>query len=153
MNLGQIGQKSEELSVQQVSATLLIKKNEVTPIIKAPKQSTKVVYKKRKIKPVPLIKKLNRISYTEAFMKYHNGNLIQFTENCQSSPSRMVIANGSDLMLDNRSPNKEVISIANIKYTLDPYGFEIIRLNSPKTPVTNLIDCTVSRNVNTLIIE
>ncbi len=115
---------------------------------------SKKVYRKRKTMNVlSEMDKLNNISYTEAIMKYNDGHLIQFAENCQSNPYRMVIANGSELMLDNRSSNKEIISIGNTKYNLSPYGFRIIKLNELNVPATNLIDCTISKNVNTLIVE
>ncbi len=107
----------------------------------------------RKRKAAPVVDELNNISYTEAIMKYREGRLIQFSENCQSSPYRMVIANGSELMLDNRSENKEIISIGNTKHTLAPYGFKVIKVSEPTVPATHLIDCALSQNVNTLIVE
>jgi len=97
--------------------------------------------------------KLNGISYTEAYMKYNDGHIIQFSDNCQSSPYRIVLKNGSELMLDNRSTKKEIVSIGDARYNLGAYGFKVIRLKEVKTPSTNLIDCTTSQNVNTLIIE
>lgn len=120
-------------------------------LITETEETEKVVYKKKEVAPV--VDNLNNISYTEAFMKYNNGRLIQFAENCQSHPNRMVIATGSELMLDNRSENKEVISLGDAKYTLDPYGFKIIKLNPDQIPTTYLIDCAISQNVNTLIVE
>jgi len=121
-------------------------------VVDEPKQVNKVISTKKAIIS-PEIDELNNISYTEAFMKYREGRLIQFAGNCQAHPYRMVLSNGSELMLDNRSENKEIISLGDTKHTLTPYGFKIIRLDVPEIPTTFLIDCAVSQNVNTLIIE
>ncbi len=118
-----------------------------------PKKPAKIIHRRKKIVALSELDKLNKISYTEAFMKYRNGHIIQFSKNCQSSPYYLVVPKGSNLMLDNRSDSREVISIGDNKYDLDPYGFEIIHLSTPKVPTKHLISCTVSRNVNTLIIE
>jgi hypothetical protein len=86
-------------------------------------------------------------------MKYYDGNILQFDSNCQSHPASLAIANGSQLLLDNRSNNSEVITIGENKYTLDPYGYKVITLNIPKVPEAFTIDCKVAQNVSTLIVE
>ena len=140
--------KTEEPKpINQNDSTLLETETETES-----EQEEKVVYKKKGA-VASEVDNLNNLSYTEAFMKYNDGRLIQFAENCQSHPNRMVIANGSEIMLDNRSLNKEIISIGDEKYTLAPYGFKIIKLNLNQIPTTYLIDCTISQNVNTLIVE
>ncbi|MEK7585779.1 MAG: hypothetical protein AAB477_00895 [Patescibacteria group bacterium] len=92
-------------------------------------------------------------SYTETFMKYYDGNILQFDSNCQSHPTSLMIANGSRLLLDNRSNNSEVITIGENKYTLAPYNFQVITLNIPKIPTTFTVDCKVAQNVSTLTVE
>ncbi len=93
-------------------------------------------------------------SYTEAVYKYINsGNLLQFDNNCQSHPRSLSIANGSTVMLDNRSPDSEVIAIGGNKYPIAPYDFKIVTVSVPKIPTTFTIDCTFAQNVNTLTVE
>ncbi len=115
-----------------------------TPTIAQPKYFSR---------PKVIVENVIMPSYTESFMKYYNGNIIQFANNCQSHPYSLVIANGSKIMLDNRSPNAEVITIGDNKYNLGPYGYQIITLNVPQIPTTFTIDCKFAQNVNTLIIQ
>ena len=93
------------------------------------------------------------LSYTETFMKYQNGNLLQFGQDCQARPVTMAIKNGSDLMLDNRDNKEEVITFGNIKYTLPAYGYEVINLSVKNVPVTYQVDCSTAQNVATIVME
>lgn len=93
------------------------------------------------------------LTYTEAYMKYNHGSILQFDKNCQSHPNNMVITNGSKIMLDNRGDNAEMIKIGDMSYSLDAYGFKIVTVDVSKIPTTYSIDCKFAQNVNTLTIE
>ena len=93
------------------------------------------------------------LSYSEEFAKYRDGRLVQFDMNCGVLRSRMVIANGSSMMLDNRSNKEQLITIGEQKFTLTPYDFEIFTIKTPEIPTTYLIDCNERQNVATIIVE
>ena len=93
------------------------------------------------------------LSYTDTFMKFRNNNIIQLSNGCQSRPTSIVVANGSQILLDNRADNSEVITIGDNKYDIDAYGFKVITLDVSKIPSVYTIDCKVAQNVTTLTVE
>jgi hypothetical protein len=92
-------------------------------------------------------------TYAQALAKYSGLNLLQFNDACQVHPRMLALANGSKLMLDNRSTHSEVIKIGDNSYTMDPYSFKIVTLQVEKVPTVYGIDCKNAENVGTLTIE
>ncbi|MDE2030812.1 MAG: hypothetical protein KGI58_00930 [Patescibacteria group bacterium] len=93
------------------------------------------------------------LTYTNAFMKFRGSNIIQLGDGCQAHPTSIVVPNNSQMLLDNRADNSEVITIGNTKYDLAPYGYKVITLDIPKVPATYTVDCKVAQNVTTLTVE
>ncbi len=93
------------------------------------------------------------VTYTQAIVKYKDANLIQFTADCQARPRSLVVANGSTIMLDNRSASAELITIGGRTYSMDPYSFKIVTLTVEHLPAVYSIDCKTAQNVGTLTIE
>jgi hypothetical protein len=93
------------------------------------------------------------LSYSEEFARYRDGRLVQFDMNCGVLRSRMAIANGSSMMLDNRSNKEQLITIGDQKFTLTPFDFEIFTIKASEIPTTYLIDCNERQNVATLLVE
>ncbi|MEI6580870.1 MAG: hypothetical protein WCO07_01715 [bacterium] len=134
------GNKAEAPAPEIVPTTTTLSNGEMTPKI--------VVLKKKKTDTV-----WPELSYSEELNKYRDGRLVQFNANCAVFPATMAIANGSDIMLDNRSKVTQTITIGNNKHVLDPYDFEILKISVPQIPVTYLFDCNDRENVATLIVE
>jgi ABC-type anion transport system duplicated permease subunit len=94
------------------------------------------------------------LSYAEALAKYSSKYRIQFGKDCQAHPAALVVAKGSSIMLDNRGPASEVITIGDNSYQIAGYGFKIVTVtSSSNSPVSYGVDCKNQKNVNTLTVE
>jgi|GEM_PF-2690684 len=133
------GKKVEAPAVADVMPITTISGDQTAPRVIVKKKKTDTIWPE--------------LSYTETFTKYQNGNLLQFSQNCQARPVSMALKNGSDLMLDNRENKEEVITFGNTKYTLPAYGYEVINLSVKNVPVTFQVDCSTAQNVATIVME
>lgn len=94
-----------------------------------------------------------KLSYTQA-VKLYKDRRIQFDNQCQVNPDAIVTyKNGTDIMIDNRSKTPRTIKIGPKSYTLSGYGFKIITVSSSKLPDRLLVDCGISQNVATIIVQ
>jgi hypothetical protein len=91
------------------------------------------------------------ITYGEALAIYKNSR-IQFDTLCQASPNNFVYKNGTNIMIDNRSPVSRSIKVGSV-YNVEAYGFKIIQLSSIVLPTKWLVDCDNSQNVATITIQ
>jgi hypothetical protein len=94
---------------------------------------------------------LETISYGEALVIYKDFS-IQFDTACQANPNNVVYRNGTNIMIDNRSPFTRTIKIGSV-YTVEPYGFKIIKISSTFWPVKWIVSCDKSQDVATIIIQ
>lgn len=136
--------KGKKVEAPVVEDTVVIS----TPVEKTQPKKIKVI---KEEKPVATV--WPELSYSDEFNKYRNGRLVQFNPDCQVFPTSLAIANGSSIMLDNRSNVQQVITLGDNKYTLAPFDFEIMTLTAPQIPTTYLLDCNERQNVTTLILE
>lgn len=91
-------------------------------------------------------------SYNDALATYANTR-IQFDQYCQAKPSRLSIAAGQKIMLDNRSGDARTFAVGGVKFTLPGYGWKIMTPTASKLPATLYVDCGSARNVATLILQ
>lgn len=91
------------------------------------------------------------ISYQNALLKYKDARL-QLDTTCQGSPDRMTFKNGTNIMIDNRSPNTRTVKVGST-FTIKPWGFKIVNLSSATLPATWYVDCDQSQNVSTILIQ
>lgn len=134
------GRKAEAPELDTTSLTSLSTDQTAPPKL--------VVIKKKKIPSI-----LPELSYTDEFMRYRDGHLIQFNNECAAFPFSTALANGSGIMLDNRSNKEQLITFGDSKYTLKPYDFETLIIKAPAIPTTYQVDCNERQNVATLIVE
>lgn len=78
-------------------------------------------------------------SYTAALARY--GTYHIQLNNCASLPPHQTYANGSWVMLDNRSAGPMVLSYNGRQYSIGRYGYQVIRLASDTVPYAIKIDC------------
>ena len=91
------------------------------------------------------------ISYANALVKYKNFR-VQLDERCQGSPDKMTFKNGTSIMVDNRSQAFRTVKVGST-FSIKPYGFKIVKLYSDTLPATWYVDCDVSHNVSTILIQ
>ena len=91
------------------------------------------------------------ISYQNALAQFKDAR-IQLDNNCQATPNRMTFKNGSNIMIDNRSDKARTVKVGST-FTIDPWGFKIVRLVSSTLPATWYVDCGNSQNVATILIQ
>lgn len=92
------------------------------------------------------------ISYAEALVKYKDTR-IQLNNLCQATPNNVTFKNGTDIMIDNRSPVARSVKVGS-SFSIKAYGFKIVKLSSPATlPTTWLVDCDAAQNVATILIQ
>lgn len=136
---------------RKVEAPSLEENTQVTdtlnPTNSQPTQKVTVIRKKKSDSLWP------ELSYTETFVKYQNGRLLQFDPTCQARPINMVLKSGSELMLDNRGNQKVSIVIGDTVHKLDAYGYEVVKLSSETIPATYQVDCGARQNVSTIVLE
>ncbi len=91
------------------------------------------------------------LAYNDALTLYKD-KMIQFDPKCQAYPNRVNFKNNTDIMIDNRSPKTVTIKLGT-SYSVRPYGFKIIHLESSTLPKTILADCGTLQNVATILLQ
>ena len=91
------------------------------------------------------------ITYAQALVKYKDAR-IQLDTACQASPNNVTYKNNTSIMIDNRSSVARTIKVGSV-LPIKAWGFKIIKLSSSNLPATWLIDCGVSQNVATVLIQ
>ncbi len=91
-------------------------------------------------------------SYTQTVVQYGNQR-IQFDMRCQAVPVNGVYANGSSIMLDNRSGDARIITIDGKQYKVAGYGWAVVKLSVSNPPASWLVDCGSARNVSRINIQ
>lgn len=91
-------------------------------------------------------------SYADALAAYSNRR-IQFDQYCQAQPSRVAIASGESVMLDNRSGDARTFAIGGVFFTLPGYGWKIYTPSVKTVPATLYVDCGSARNVGTILVQ
>lgn len=91
------------------------------------------------------------LSYTAASKKYANARM-QINASCviPSPYVNLTFKVGSSVMLDNRSNESHSVLFNGTRYTLGPYGFRIVTLNTVKK---FMVDCDKSQNVATVTVQ
>ncbi len=91
------------------------------------------------------------LSYQEALNKYADAR-IQIGVSCQVTPANSTYKNGTTLMLDNRTSESKDIKLGTA-FSIAPYSFKLVKLESANLPATWLMDCDNMRNVATVFIQ
>lgn len=91
------------------------------------------------------------ISYQDALARFKDAR-IQLDSNCQASPNNSTYKNGANIMIDNRSDKTRTVRVGST-FTIQPWGFKIVRLSSATLPATWYVDCDSSQNVATILIQ
>lgn len=91
------------------------------------------------------------ISYTQALAKYKDAR-IQLDQNCRAHPNNVTYKNNTNIMVDNRADLSRTVKVGST-FSIQAYGFKIVRLSSVTLPVTWYIDCDTSQNVATILIQ
>jgi hypothetical protein len=94
------------------------------------------------------------MSYQNALETYKENKRIQLsgTNFCQANPNNVTYKNGTSIMIDNRSAQTHTIKIGSA-YTIEGYGFRIIKLSSATLPVTFFMDCDVQQNIAKILLQ
>lgn len=117
------------------------------PAVKAPSTTTKA--------PVTVGDKPVSISYQNALDLYKEGKRLQITGSdtfCQVTPNNVMYKNGTSIMIDNRSPLSHTIKVGTT-YTIEGYGFRIIKLSSTSLPATLVMDCDKQQNIAKILLQ
>ena len=94
-----------------------------------------------------------KISYQNA-LKLYGDRRIQFDSTCQSIPNDVTFKVGTTIMLDNRSAKARIISLDNVNYSIRPYGYIIVTLNtSAALPHTVSVDCGKGENQGRILLQ
>lgn len=91
------------------------------------------------------------LSYANALIQYKDRR-IQLDLSCQASPNNVTYKDGTSIMLDNRSPSTRTVKLGST-YSIKPWGFKIVKLDSATVPATWYMDCDGSQNVATVLIQ
>lgn len=91
------------------------------------------------------------ISYGDALIRYKDAR-IQLDSKCQATPNNITYKNGTNIMIDNRAEVARKVKVGST-YSIEAYGFKIIKLSSSVLPVTWFVDCGASQNVATILIQ
>ncbi len=91
-------------------------------------------------------------SYADALTTYASRRM-QFDQYCQAQPSRISIARGQSVMLDNRSGDTRTFAVGGIFFTLPGYGWKIFTPYVAAVPATVYVDCGSARNVGTMLVQ
>lgn len=99
-------------------------------------------------KVVPLASQPVSLSYQKALELYTGNMRIQLSGDsfCQANPNNGTYKNGTSIMIDNRSPLSRTIKLGST-YTIEGYGFKIVKLSSSVLPTTFVMDCGSQQNV------
>ncbi len=103
---------------------------------------------------VPIANQPVSMSYQNALELYKDNKRIQLSGDafCQVSPNNVMYKNGTSIMIDNRSSKTRTIKVGST-YTIEGYGFKIIKLSSATLPATLLMDCDQQQNVAKVLLQ
>ncbi len=95
------------------------------------------------------------MSYQKALENYKDNLRIQLsgTSFCQASPNNVMYKSGTSIMIDNRSAQTRNIKIGSASYTIEGYGFKIVKLSSATLPTTLLMDCGTQQNIAKILLQ
>jgi len=113
-------------------------------------EATKTPAVAKKGTPVPVA--TSNLSYSQLVAQY-GANRIQFNQDCQASPSSMVLKTGTSILLDNRSNKTQVVSLNGSSYTLVAYGYRVVTLSSSSLPKTIGVTCNGQVNTGTINLQ
>lgn len=91
------------------------------------------------------------LSYTEALQKYKT-NRLELNQDCRANPINSTYKNNTSIMVDNRSNKTRTVKVGSV-FSIEPYGFKIVKLSSGNLPDTWYVDCDGSQNVSTVLIQ
>lgn len=94
------------------------------------------------------------LSYQKALELYKDNKRIQLSGDafCQASPNNVMYKNGTSIMIDNRSPKTRTIKLIGT-YSIEGYGFKLVKLSSAVLPATFLMDCNQQQNVAKVLLQ
>ena len=94
------------------------------------------------------------ISYQDALTKYANSRF-QFDTKCQATPNAATFATGTNIMLDNRSPDTRTIHLGSLgSFTVKGYGFKIVNLSlTGLTANAIAVDCDANQSVAIITVQ
>ena len=72
---------------------------------------------------------------------------------CQATPEKNTFTDGTQVLLDNQSPDTRVIAIDDTPFTLPGYGWQVVTLTSTQWPDVFAIDCGAAKNVGKIVLE
>jgi hypothetical protein len=102
----------------------------------------------------PVKKPVAKVPYNVAVVEYtKTGRRIQFNETCQAVPFLSTFANGTTIMIDNRSSKDRAIKIGTTTYNVGAYSYELAKLSVTKSPTTYYVDCDSQQNPATIIVQ
>ncbi len=81
------------------------------------------------------------------------GRRVQITTNCQLLPAYMVLKNGTNIMIDNRTGEATNIWIDGKEYRLGAFNYKIVYLLKQPLPYTVRIDCGSGKNNGQIILQ
>jgi hypothetical protein len=123
------------------------------PATSTPEQSaTSTLGNKFRLIRKPKPNTIKPLSYGEAAAKDASVH-IQFNDTCQAVPGRVVFANLTTIMLDNRSGSQQKIVVAGQAYIVAPYDYVLILLNEKTLPATLHVNCNNQKNAAEIIVE
>jgi|GEM_PF-844385 len=91
------------------------------------------------------------LPYTSAFTKYA-GRRVQFDSRCAASPKSTTFANGTKIMLDNRSSVAHRITVGNKAFDIGAYNFTFLTLEAKTSSTTYSVDCADAKGVATITV-
>jgi len=83
----------------------------------------------------------------------YEGRRVQFDVFCQAFPVESTFIDGTQVLLDNRSPDDRVVSIGGIQHGLRSFGWKVVTMTAPELPATLAIDCGTAKKVGKIVIE
>jgi len=93
------------------------------------------------------------LSYAQALAQY-GSKRIQFDGVCQATPNTATWKNGTNIMLDNRSPMARSLHLGTMgDVAIKAWGFKIVNFSSSLLPNVITIDCGASQNVAQIEIQ
>jgi len=95
---------------------------------------------------------IQEVSYAEA-VNLFAGRRVQITTNCQLLPAYMVLKNGMNVMIDNRTNETVNIWVDGKEYLLNAFNYKIIYLQKQPLPYTVRIDCGSGKNNGQIILQ
>lgn len=123
-----------------------------TPAVATTTKTTTTTVKKA---VVPVANQPVSLSYENALKAYPGSLRIQLsgTSFCQANPTTVMYKNGTSIMVDNRAAMSRTIKIGVTPYTIEGYGFKIIKLSSSVLPATLIMDCGSQQNIAKITLQ